>query len=346
MLTRYFVKETLLPFFYIATILTVLLITSELALLIELVIEGRYEESAIYRVLGMYVPMLLPDVIPPAYLLALLITLSRFSQDNERTIVIFAGVSEQSLLLKLLLFTALPITLVLAALTLFASPYYTFQFETYRVEQLNRPITSLIEPGEFFPLPESKGLLFINASTPATNTLEGVFVIQRDESQTNIVLSNTATTSQGDTLYLTFSDGQIYSLGEESTRQGFTDYAFKLPNTPKTYDNLKLSGMSTAMLWETNSNWRKSELIYRIIYPFIVPVLCIWALGLTQTKPRQGKVGAIAIGIGLFILYSFLTRSVHATVVNGKTPLWADFWWMHLAAAAIGWVWFFGRQRT
>lgn len=347
MLYRYLFRETMLPFIFITGILTVMFITAEMANIITLVIEGRYEQAAAYKVIGMYIPMLLPDIIPPAYFLAILMTFNRLAQDNERTIILATGRSEGDILKRLLVTTALPVTAVLAVITLWLSPKYHFEFETYRVAQQNRPLTTLIEAGKFYALPNGQGLILARQSDPKTGQLGDVTSIRTSNREEQILTARSAQLVAEEDTYLVFQEGKVVQLPNDQSytaQQQFERYAIKLPTNDSEYDNLKLSGMSTASLIATSSQWRRSELSERIIYPFIIPVLCIWALGLTQSRPRQSKVGAIALGIALYIVYSFLTRTVHAAITTGKVPLWADFWWMHLLAAITGLLLFYRRQ--
>ncbi|MBU2863011.1 LPS export ABC transporter permease LptF [Reinekea forsetii] len=349
MIFRYIFTETLKPFLFITLVLVALLTTAELSDTVQQVIAGLFEQQAIYKVIGLTIPVLLPELLPPAYLLALLISQNRFSQDSERTVFNAAGISDSKLAQRLLITTALPLTLVMWVLTLYITPTFALKFEQYAIDQKNRPITDLVEPGDFFSLPNNMGTLYASGSFPELGKLLDIYLIQHEENNTTIINAKTLKISQaeaGNTQYLQFENGQLYQKNNSGgSDYSFDSYSIGIPLAIDTYTNNKLSTMSTANLSKKTSQWHLSEVLWRIFYPLTIPVLCIWGVGLTKVKPRQAKIGAIALGIALYVLYSYVFKTINASVAYSKIPLWAHGWWLHCIAIASGWFLFLRQKK-
>ncbi|MFQ3292602.1 LPS export ABC transporter permease LptF [Reinekea sp.] len=348
MIFRYIFTETLKPFIFITVVLIALLTTAELSDTVQQVIAGLFEQQAIYKIIGFTIPVILPELLPPAYLLAILISQNRLSQDSERTIFNAAGLSDQKLTSNLLITTALPLTFVMWLFTLFITPSFALMFEQYSVDQNNRPITDLVDPGEFFNLPNNMGTLYAADSSPITGKLLDVYVIQHQEKGTTVISANSLKIdreNQSSTQYLMFENGRLITQNLNSgSDQSFTSYSVALPIDSYTYTNNKLNTMSTKTLTMNANQWQQSEFLWRILYPLIIPVLCIWGVGLTKVKPRQARVGAIAIGIALYVVYSYIFKTLNASIAYSKLPLWAHGWWLHSLAVFLGW-WLFMRQK-
>lgn len=348
MIHRYLFKEAFLPFIMITSALVALLITAELASLLQLTLRGQFSDGAIFQAIAYQIPVLLSDLIPPAYLLALLITGNRLSQDSERTVLLASGFSNRNLLGSLLLTTALPITILLWALYLFVAPTYLLASEQLLFEQRNRPITDLITPGSFINYPGIEATLFAKNATPSEGALNDVFVFQPNSNGYSVILAQSLAAEYGNHARFIFEAGNQYQFSENTLRQqmAFANNQILLPYETETFRSAKIAVVSTDDLLESTAQWYRAELSQRLLAPLVIPLFCIWAIGLTKAKPRQSKVGAIAIGLLLFFVYTSITRTVHSAVMYSKVPLWMDYWWLHVLAAITAWLLFFRRGQA
>lgn len=340
MFTWYLCRETLKPFILITAILSALFIADELSDTFAKVVTGQYSDWAIAVVLGYQLPILVPELLPAAYFLATLISLNRMSQESERTVFQAIGINDASILRRLLLYTALPAMLVMLAFNHHITPNSEQRLGNFVAEQQNRPLTELVQPGEFFSLAERNATLFATGADNASQTLLNIFMARSDDGRITI---NNADTASVETLterqYLTLRQGsqQTFALTpSETTTIDYDSYALYIPQSETQYQPHRAEAKPTIDLWDSTLQREQSEIVFRTLQALLIPVLCIWAVALTRVKPRQARVGAMASGIVLYVLFNFAFRAAQAAVAKGQLPLIASAWWLHLALALVG----------
>ncbi|MEX1058221.1 MAG: LptF/LptG family permease, partial [Natronospirillum sp.] len=95
------------------------------------------------------------------------------------------------------------------------------------------------------------------------------------------------------------------------------------------------SASSLTALWNSNSLYDKTEAQQRIIYPLSILVFAFWAVTLTRYNPRARNNAAILPAIVFYVLFMYFTRTLNASVRSGALPLWANFWWLQIAAVLM-----------
>lgn len=338
--TWYLCRETLKPFLLITVILAALFVAEELSDTFAKVVTGQYSDWAIAVVLGYQLPILIPELLPAAYFLAALISLNRMSQDSERTVFQAIGINDASILRRLLLYTALPATLVMLAFGHYLTPKSAQGLGNFVADQQNRPLTELVQPGEFFSLSERSATLFAKGANNANQTLLNTFMARNEDGQ--ITINNAATAqveTTGQRQYLTLKNGnqKTFSLEpSETTIIDYESYALYIPQSEATYQPNRADAKTSPEMWQSTVRREQSEIIFRTLQALLIPVLCVWAVALTRVKPRQARVGAMAFGIVLYVLFNFGFRTAQAAVAKGQLPLIASAWWLHVLMVAVG----------
>lgn len=339
MITRYLCRETLKPFTLITLILTVLFIADELSRVLAKAISGQYSDWAIAVILAYQLPILLPELLPAAYFLALLIAMNRMSQESERTVFMAIGINDTAIFNRLFWLTALPVTLLSLGFSHYWAPSAENRLANFIIQQQNRPLTELVQAGEFFSLTERQATLYAREADNNREALVTVFMARTEEDRITV---NTAERARielnDDRQYLSLQTGQqqVFSLQpSDTTRIDYDRYNLYIPASETEYTTDRIESMSSRDLWQGDQK-RQSEVIYRTLQSLMIPVLCIWAVALTRVKPRQARVGALAFGIVLYVLFNFGYRTAQAAVAKSQIPLEASPWWLHLGLFLIG----------
>jgi len=100
---NYVLKESILPFFISLGVLTCVFLLGNLVQLTNLVINKGVSLMAVGRVFVFYVPMLLGYTLPIACLVAIILSFSRLSTDNEILAIRASGIHLRKLLFPLVL---------------------------------------------------------------------------------------------------------------------------------------------------------------------------------------------------------------------------------------------------
>ncbi|WP_157954338.1 LPS export ABC transporter permease LptF [Saccharospirillum mangrovi] len=339
MFTWYLCREILKPFILITAILSALLVAGEMSDILGRVVSGQYSDWAIVAIIGYQLPILIPELLPAAFFLAALTSLNRMSEESERIVLHAIGQSDSGILVKVIGYTAIPAMVVMLLFTHWLTPLAEGSLTRYIIEQQNRPLTDIVTPGEFFSLNKRETTLYARRSNPAEGTLLSVFMVRVDDGR---IAVNTAPSArienQLQRQYLTLFNGaqRVFSLEPDDTEQiNYRQFALYIPSVEADSASASKDAASTSTLWNSSHRSLRSEAINRTLLPALIPVLAVWAVALTRVKPRKGRVGAVALGIVLYILITFGQRTLQTSVEKGQLPLLASPWWYLLFLAGI-----------
>lgn len=340
MFTWYICREIIKPFALITAILMALLIAGEMSETLGRVVSGQYSDWAIVAIIGFQLPILLPELLPAAYFLAALTTLNRLSEDSERTVLHAIGVSDTGILAKVLAYTALPAMVIMLAFTHLITPMAERGLSDYLFSQQNRPLTDIVSPGEFFSLNQRDATLYARSSDPASESLLNLFIARVDGERISVNTAPSARIQVEDQRqYLTLYAGRqtVFSLDpDETERIDYRSYALHIPTDGSGVQNTPSKAFGSAVLWQNGRHSQRSDVIERTLTAAMILVLGVWAVALTRVKPRKAKVGAIALGIILYILFTFALQTLQTAVEKGQLPLIASPWWLLIILIVLG----------
>jgi lipopolysaccharide export LptBFGC system permease protein LptF len=201
----------------------------------------------------------------------------------------------------------------------------------FLLSQQNRPLTEIVQAGEFFSLQQRDATLYARSANPADESLRNLFVVRIDDDQ---MIVNTAPIARIESIdqrqYLTLYEGlqQRFELNSaEGDRTSYQRYALHIPYEESDFSTNRREARTTQDLWQSGGSANRSEVFERTLPAVMILVLCAWAVGLTRVKPRQAKVGAVALGIVLYIVFSFSLDTLQTAVDKGQIPVWASPWW-------------------
>ncbi|MDD3627706.1 MAG: LptF/LptG family permease, partial [bacterium] len=101
-LPRYFITDLIGPTFFGISLFTFMMLLSKLRDFIELIINKGVAPEKVLYLLILILPALLAITIPMGFLLGILMTYGRFSEDNEITAMKASGISVMKMLMPVI----------------------------------------------------------------------------------------------------------------------------------------------------------------------------------------------------------------------------------------------------
>lgn len=339
-LYRYLFTEVMKPFFFMTIVLLVLLIATEISDTLTKILTGQFSDNAIWVVIGYQVPILLKEILPASFFLACLTSLHRLSQDSERAVTQAIGISDGVILKRLLISAALPVMLLQLGLNHFITPLSQEKLEAFVAEQKSRPITDIIDANSFYSIRALNATFYAGNSSPQDESLSDVFTIQKNDDRFNIISAEKVKTESLDTTQeFQFKSGQqtqfqFGTLSDYDT-QRFGSLTLRIQDDYQAKPWQRRNAIITSELVKSDKRGDQLDVINRFATALYIPLFCLWAVALTRFKPRQARVGAMAFGIVLYVMSSFIYRTLSGAVSKADISLAFAPWWFLVVLAII-----------
>ncbi|MBS7457791.1 LPS export ABC transporter permease LptF [Coralloluteibacterium stylophorae] len=333
-----------------AATLVVLLLVSLSGVFADLVSEiarGKLPATLLLSQLGLRLVQYLPMVLPLALFLGLLMAIGRLYRDSEMAVMSSFGYGPQRLLRPLALF-AVPVVLVVAALSLWGAP----AAERAGQRMIDRANRSLLVAGldsrRFVELPGG-GVIYVDEMSAAGSRFQRLFMqTEDDEGRIDI------TTAQSGELFFDGSTERYLELRDGFRVEGPVDGAdfrlmrferneAQLPDRAETIGDEDPLLLSTPALIERGDRPALAELHWRIGLPLLTMVLALAAIPLSRQQPRQPRYGALLLAFSGYLVYVFSLFIGRSWLGAGALPAWLGLWWLHLPMFAIA-LWLFARD--
>jgi len=353
-LDNYLIKEMLITWFAVTTVLLVIMVGNVLARSLAKITEGAIAPDALLSLVAAKSAALLVTLIPLGLYLGVLLAHGRFYRDNEMSVMLACGVGWRDLFRPTFLVGCLGVLLI-GLLTVFASPFAARYEQELKTELREQSGLSLLTAGRFVESSDGETVFFTQSINPAKTQFENVFMHRLTSDGQPAVDTARIASYQIDpntgNEYLVFSDGQsvIGAPGEpEHTITSFRRQGILRPREDSQAPALKAKGKSLTQLWYSSELRDKAELQWRISIPLAALLLALLAVPLSYLSPREGRFSKIAIAILIYIPYANLLVLARKWIASGTLPVWVGLWPVHLLvlvviacfiARRVGWTW-------
>jgi len=330
-LDRYLLKELLMTFLAVLAVLLLITFGAETTKLLALAVEGKIPASVVFQVLFLKIPPALEVILPLVALLSVMLAVGRLYQDHEMVVLNSCSVPPRYFQ-KVVFWFLLPIALLTAWITLYASPWsYEKEKDLIIEAQTSSPFAGLVA-GKFNSLPEENGVLYAR-KIDADGRMKGIW-IQYQSEQNDLIL--TAPSGQfewiNQRLALVLEQGKSYEGLTESkqtlTVQYFDRFEGYLPELAAAAGSQrdKRTFASTSELMASEDMKDKVLLQWRFIVPFGVITLGLLGLRLSKTEPREGRFGKLFIAIVLYLVYFQLLFTLKKFSYSQISPMEYSLW--------------------
>ncbi|MFZ9708473.1 MAG: LPS export ABC transporter permease LptF [Steroidobacteraceae bacterium] len=338
-LSRYILRETVVAWLAVTGILLVILLTNQIAGVLERAAESGFPRSVVMTLVGLGLLQNAVLVLPIGILLGVMLALGRLYHDGEMTAAVACGADPRVWYRPVLGF-ALLIALLVGWISLIGSPA-----ATERVQQLR---SSAAQAGEFAPLAPGAFRSFGGGSTvlyvaraDEDGTLREVFLKRSRGERYEIAVAARARheiSADGSLHTLTLYDGERYEGVPGSAEYRRVRFAENV--IPVRVPELALVGASieakpTLSLWGSSNPEEHAELHYRLALPIMALVLGWLSVPLSRLRPRQGRYSRVWLAIVVYFVYLSLINAARVWLGKGLYPSALGLWWVHAAVVLL-----------
>lgn len=300
----------------------------------------------------------LPTILSVALFIAVLTTVTRNYRESEMVVWFASGLSLADWL-RPVMRVAVPVAVMVAVLTLVASPWAYRQIGEYRQRFEQRSDLSKVTAGQFGESQDGARVFFAEEPTNKGDELGHVFVRAIDPEWLSVLTAASARTEtlpNGDR-FLVLSAGHRYDLkpgSAEFRMVNFDQYGVRL-ESKSTADpaaearaaaERSSKARGTMQLMEDNTSNAWSQVMWRVSMPVAALVLAIMAIPLGAVNPRLGRSGDLLIAGLVALLYMNMINLFRAWIGDGRIPFGLGWWPVHAAVLAFAAYLFMRRLRV
>lgn len=314
-------------------------LTTQLIRLLGRAAGGSIPTDAVVAFLGFFALGALPVLLSLTMFISVLLTLTRSWGDSEMVIWFSSGLSLAAWLRPVTIF-ALPQIAVIAALSLFISPWAAQMASQYTSRLDARDDVSRVTPGVFGETAGRERVFFVESVSGEAKEVRNVFLSSVHQGQGGVSMSRvgrTETAPNGDR-FIVLEHGRRYQ-----GTPGTADYRVVeferlgrriQPNEVRALPT-STKALPTVALVAASDRVDRAELFWRISVPISAVVLTLLAIPLARVNPRMGRSFNFFAAMFLYMLYSNCLNIVQSLIAQGRLDFWAGLALPHVIALAV-----------
>lgn len=335
LLDRYLIRELFSSFLGIAAVLLFFVLANRGVGLLQEAAVGELPIGIILLLLFLKGISYLSLLLPIAFYLAVLMTLSRLSRDGELTAWLSCGVSLQRLA-KPILMTAFALMLMLAYMSLILAP--SMAGKAYELEhEAKRGLdASQILPGQFHQFAKGAWTLYVESVDTQAHRLNHLFIRYYDTQGHESLLTGDWADLFHDSLeqkhYMALTDGYRYESMAGSAqyqRVHFKHHTLLLAQSGHESVRYKLDAIPTQTLLSASEPKQQAELAWRLTAPMTIFFLPLFGLLVIRLQAKVSRWGFLFKGIIVYLLYYNLLTFGRVALEKAWFSQWVGLWWTH-----------------
>lgn len=289
----------------------------------------------------------LPVILSVSLFIAVLTTVTRSYRESEMVVWFASGLSLKDWIGPVLR-CAIPVALIIAVLTMAASPWAYRQIAEYRQRYEQRSDLSKITAGQFIETERGDRVFFTEEPTREGDEMGHVIARVIDEDWLSVITATSARIQDepnGDR-FLVLTDGHRYDVkpGQADLRLfDFESYGLRLEsnNDEGTIEAARLAAEQqskarpTMQLLGDNTDSSWSQIMWRLALPLAALNLALLAIPLGANNPRLGRSGDVLIAGMVGMLYMNLINLSRGWIGNGDLSFGVGVWLVHAIFAAL-----------
>lgn len=345
-LDRYILREVVLTWLAVTAVLLVLLLTNQLARVLQRAADNQYPQSVVLELIWLGALQNLTVLMPVGLLLGIVFAFGRLYHDSEMAAALACGVGPSTLYIPVSLL-ALFVTVVMAWLTLFVAPQSMAQALSLRKAALQQGQFAPVAPGRFRTFGGSDVVVYAEGVEP-DGTLTNVFVERNRDGGVEVALAaraKHAVGKDGMTHTITLYNGERYEGVPGSPKFRIIHFAENtIPvEVPKLSDAVTdIEAEPTSSLLGSDDREKRSELHWRVAMPVMCIVLTLLAVPLSRLRPREGRYARLLQAILIYFVYSTFLSAGKVWLARGKIPDYLGLWWVHGAVIVLAYLFIYG----
>lgn len=346
---RYLAKETYTTMFAVTSILVLIFMSHQFVHYLSDAAGGRLTPQAVLQMMCIQIPLLLGFMLPLGLFIGILLSYGRLYVDNEMTILTACGISKAQILGMSLILSAVVTSLVTLIMFWVEPAMAKYRNEIIAKAAISSPIEK-VSPGRFQLVGD--WILYSESISRDRQVMANVFAAQLPRVDTagvgypplDVITARKAfqKKSPNKETFIVLANGHRYqgTPGKNKYQIAeFGEYGVRLPNkTPNLGKQEEF--MSFSDLWKVRKSnpIAAAEIQWRIAMPISVLILTLFAVPLSEVKPRKGRFAQILPAIVIYIAYTDLLFLGRAWIEKSKIPATLGLWWIHGTVLLLAFV--------
>jgi lipopolysaccharide export system permease protein len=323
--------------------------TTQLVRLLNDAVGGRVAPEAVAALLGFTALQYLPTLLSLTLFIAILMVLSRMYRDSEMVIWLASGCSLHSLVRPVLRF-ALPVAVVVAALSFFFTPWAATKSVEYRQKISQRSEATLMAPGSFREASGADRVVFVEKVDENSGEVRGVFVRAVEQGKLILVSAERGrkTVAENGDRFLVLDAGRRYEItpGSPETRMvEFARYSVRIELREKFVQSLAPRQLPPQELLQRPGPAERAELVWRLSLPLSAAFLALMAIPLSYVNNRGGKSFGIVMALLVFLTYNNILSVFQSWVAQERISA-GIAWWLPHSIVGLLFLWMMWRRSS
>jgi lipopolysaccharide export system permease protein len=339
-INRAFYREVAVTMLGTAVVLLIVMTLMNMTLLLGRAVRGGPPETVVYVLLGYQMLGKIDVLLPLAFYLGILLTLSRWYRDSEMTVLAACGVGLMHFVRPVMLI-GIALSVVVLSASFYTTPLSVRQIEKVKNESSQRTDPEQVAPGAFTEAP-GKGKIFYAENIRGDNSLEGIFVSSLEQGRQGVLVAKSGRPFM--------HNGTQYEGEPGSANYRILEFeVYNLRIEPKKLDEplVPVAGQANLMLLGQLSNPQViAELHWRLGKTIVLFVLMLYALVFAYTDLRRGRMSNFFVAIVVYFVYSNLLGIGKTMLEKGTVSSALGLWWVHGGMAVVALYLLWQRQRN
>jgi lipopolysaccharide export system permease protein len=332
----------------VSSILLGIVVFTQLIRLLGDSVSGVLAVDGVLAMLGFTSLNYLPVLLSISLFLSILLTLTRSYRDSEMVVWFSSGIGLTRWIRPVLGY-AIPVTLVIALLSLVLSPWALTKADEFKRRLDSRDDVSAATPGAFRESKQADRVFFLEEMDSEKKRVSNIFVqsTQNGKEGTMVAKEGYQETVPNGDRFLVMLNGTRYEgvPGQADFKiVEFERYAMRIEAAELRREISNIKAYPTMYLLQNLNPWFVSELEWRIGLPLSAFILSLLAIPLSFVNPRAGRSLNMIIAIVIYMFYNNMISVTNSWVGREKISAGAGLLGIHLFMFAVLLILFYHRS--
>ena len=321
-INRQFIKETLITSSAVTLVMLSIFLVVRLVGFLRDAADGDVPVESILILLLLKLVTYIDVILPLMMFVAVLMVMNRWNRDNEMVVIYSSGIGLSNFL-KPIIVLVIIIGGMAALFSLYISPMSVRYAQEIEEEFKTRSDITGIVPGVFMETRSGDGIYFVERLNNKTEVYENVFAYSSANQVDGVVVAKEAfqrVDSRTRDQFLVLKNGTRYEgvPGRlEYKIVEFETYAIRIELGIPPAPSIPVKGFKTSNLIKSDHPRLKTELVWRISKPLVVPVLMLFAVALSKVYVRRNRLPNMLVAFFIYFAYTNLASFAVALMKKG-----------------------------
>jgi lipopolysaccharide export system permease protein len=317
----------------VSSILLGIVVFTQLIRLLGDSVSGLLAVEGVVAMLGFTSLNYLPVLLSISLFLSVLLTLTRSYRDSEMVVWFTSGIGLTRWIRPVLGY-AIPVTLVIALLSLVLSPWALSKADEFKRRLDSRDDVSAATPGAFRESKQADRVFFLEDVDTEKKRVGNIFVrsTQNGKEGTMVAKEGYQETAPNGDRFLVMLNGTRYEgiPGQADFKiVVFERYSMRIEPAELRKERPNFKAYPTLFLLQNPDPWNISELEWRIGLPLSALILSLMAIPLSFVNPRAGRSLNMITAIMIYMFYNNMISVTNSWVGWGKISPALGLWGIH-----------------